>query len=257
MLESHDVAEIQDDLERGAAQKKGYSMKTYWMAVIPIGLLLAACDRPEQSAAQTAVESANAPTSEDAFVKAFVAAISAKDASKREALLHPKCRAAVTDANRAFFDEMSEGDLALEIPADYGLTVTPIAPDDALPFASMVTYPARPTHTVQIDYEKSENKGVTLVRWVVVEEGKWWLCQPIPTAEALAKRREMKNEAKRRQARAAELKAELKDPLLAELEDFLEQGQKIQAMKHYRDTTGEGLAMAKAVVELIQAESGP
>lgn len=257
MLQIHDVAAIQDNLERGAAQKREYSMRTYWMAVLPIGLLLAACDRPKQSAARTPVESANAPTSEDAFVKAFVSAINAKDASQLEALIHPKCRAAVTDSSRAFFDEMSKRDLARKIPADYGLTVTPIAADDPLPFAAMVTYPARPTHTVQIDYEESENRGVTLVRWVVVEEGKWWLCQPIPTAEAIAKRREMKNEAERRRTRAAELKAELKDPLLAELEDFLEQGQEIQAMKHYRDASGEGLAMAKAVVELIQAEGGP
>ncbi len=226
------------------------------MAVIPIGLLLAACDRPEQSAAQTAVEPANAPTSEDAFVKAFVSAISAKDASKLKTLIHPKPRAAITDANREFFDEMVDGDLGLKIPVDYRLTVTPIAPDGPLPFAPWVTYPARPTHTVQIDYEESDIRGVTLVRWVVVEESKWWLCLPIPTAEAMAKRQDMKNEAQRRQARAAQLQTELKDPLLAELKDFLKQGQKIQAIKHYRAASGEGLALAKDVVELIQAESG-
>ena len=231
-------------------------MRTHWMAVIPIGLLLGACDRPKQSAPQTSLESANAPTSEDAFVKAFVSAINAKDASKLKSLMHSKCRAAVTDANREFFDEMLKGDLDLEIPADYSITVTPIAPDDPLPFTQMVTYPARPTHTVQIDYEESDTKGVTLIRWVVVEESGWWLCQPIPTAEAMAKRREMKNENRRRQARAAELKAELKDPLLAKLKDFLKQGQKIQAIKHYRAASGEGLALAKDVIELIQAESG-
>ena len=231
-------------------------MRTQWMAAIPIGLLLAACDRPEQSAARTSVESANAPTSEDAFAKAFVSAVNARDASKLKALMHSKCRAAITDANRGFFDEMLQGDLDLEIPADYSLTVTPIAPDDPLPFAQMVTYPARPTHTVQIGYEKSDNKGVTIIRWVVVEESGWWLCQPIPTAEAMAKRREMKNENRLRQARAAKLKAELKDPLLAELKDFLKQGQTIQAVKHYRAASGEGLALAKDVVELIQAEGG-
>ncbi len=231
-------------------------MRTQWMAAIPIGLLLAACDRPEQSAAQTAVESANAPTSEDAFVKAFVSAINAKDVGKLEALIHPKCRAAVTDANKAYFDEMFERDLDRKIPADYRLTVTPIGPDDPLPFVPMVTYPARPTHTVQIDYEESDNRGVTLVRWVVVEESSWWLCLQIPTAEAMAKRQEMKKENQRRQARAVQLKAELKDPLLAELKDFLKQGQKIQAIKHYRAASGEGLALANDVVELIRAESG-
>ena len=231
-------------------------MRIHWMAVIPIGLLLAACDRPEQSAAQTAVPSANAPTSEDAFVKAFVSAINAKDASKLKALIHPKCWAAATEANKEYFDEMFERDLALKIPVDYRLTVTPIAPDDPLPFALMVTFPARPTHTVQIDYEESDIKGVTLVRWVVVEEGKWWLCLPIPTAEAMAKRQEMKNEHQRRQVRASQLKAELKDPLLQELIDFLKQGQRIQAIKHYRSASGEGLALAKDVVELIQAERG-
>ena len=203
-----------------------------------------------------AVESAIAPTSEDAVVKAFVSAINSKDVGKLEALIHPKCRAAVTDANKAYFDEMFERDLDRKIPVDYRLTVTPIGPDDPLPFVTMVTYPARPTHTVQIDYEESDNRGVTLVRWVVVEEGTWWLCLQIPTAEAMAKRQEMKNENQRRQARAAQLKAELKDPLLAELKDFLKQGQKILAIKHYRAANGEGLALAKDVVELIQAESG-
>ena len=142
----------QDECERA------YTMRTHWITAIPIGLLLAGCERPEQSATQTSVESANAPTSEDAFVKAFVSAINAKDASKLKALMHSKCRAAITDANREFFDEMLKGDLGLEIPADYSLTVTPIAPDDPLPFARMVTYPARPTHTVQIDYEESDTK---------------------------------------------------------------------------------------------------
>jgi hypothetical protein len=57
-------------------------------------------------------------------------------------------------------------------------------------------------------------------------------------------------------AEADRLAAELRDPLLGEIRGLLESGQKVTAIKRYREATGAGLALAKDVVERVAAAGG-
>jgi hypothetical protein len=133
------------------------------------------------------------PRTEREFVSAFVAAVNANDMIRLRKIVHPKCLDRITRKNKSFYDQTLGRDLRRTIPSNYKAVTTPVAADEPLPFEGMMIYPIRPTNTVQIDFEKSANSVITLIRQVVVEDGNWWFVIPSPTAETMAKMREMKS----------------------------------------------------------------
>lgn len=126
------------------------------------------------------------------FAANFVAAINTKDAALMRRLTHPKCLPCMNGEGAEFFRESEARDFTYTVPANYKIKIEPIAPDARLLLDDAFTYPVRPTHYVEIDYETAPYKSVSLVRQVVMSGGKWLLIRPCPTADTLRKHREMK-----------------------------------------------------------------
>ena len=92
-----------------------------------------------------------------------------------------------------------------------------------------------------------------MIRDLAAVDGVWLAVVACPTEEGLAAFRQVRQADAAEQARARELAAGVDAPLAAELRTLLQSGRRIDAIRRYRQATGEGLAMSRRVVELLEA----
>ena len=183
------------------------------------------------------------------LIKEYVAAVNAKDIIKLKKLVHPKCLACINDENRDYFDDYFTGEIEERIPGSYKIVdIKPIGKDGALLMPEVFSYPVRPTHWIQIDFEKGAYDSKSILRQIIKLGDTWFMVVPCPTQQAVKQFREVKIAKEKQKARAKVLYQELKKPLLSELKELYRKGKKIQAWKRYSSETGESLSMAKEVL---------
>lgn len=195
-------------------------------------------------------------TKQKLFVEEYVKAVNSDNPDKLKSLIHPKSLSCITEENKEFFDDQFSDQLKKDIPLDRDVYVKEVNPDDKLPFTGYFSYPAHPTHLIQINYEVRKNEGMSLMIFVVNQNNQYSKVLPCPKPEFMKKYREEKIQKENRKIRSKELILKLKDPLLSELKKLLSQGNEIQAIKKYSAETGESLATAKDVVNLLKIEDG-
>jgi hypothetical protein len=178
-----------------------------------------------------------------ALANIYVAAKQAKNTAQIIALLHPKVRGCMTDANREYFDYLWSDDFktftSAKIPR---ISITPVAADGGprlqafLP-AEDFPYPVRPTHTIQINFEgslQSNTYGASSAIMEIAEEhGAWYWVTACPTAKGVEFIKQQKEEGKRQKARARQLASEIKEPLLSQIKALFSAG---TACKPFRNT---------------------
>ena len=185
------------------------------------------------------------------FIARYVAAVNAGAEDDIVALFHPATRACMVEANQDFFDYVLANELKRSIPDDYRLTVTPVADDETLLMAGMLAYPARPSHTLQIDFENGAYSGTTIYSYAIDDGGAWHTVIGCPTPEAVAMFREARVRALEQEEHARELAAQAPADLRAEIEALMTEGKRIAAIKRYAEAASVDLALARDVVELI------
>jgi len=141
----------------------------------------------------SAAQSANEEELQNTLAKSYVAAKQTKDTARLIALLHPKVRACMNDANRPFFDAILTQDLKT-FPSGkiLKITITPVASNNVpflqamFPPAEMFPYPAKPTHNIAINVELPSNnagsdKGFTAMLEIAEDHGNWYWVTACPT----------------------------------------------------------------------------
>ncbi|UCD89057.1 MAG: hypothetical protein JSW04_11515 [Desulfobacterales bacterium] len=201
----------------------------------------------------------NLSKEQQGYVTRYVEAINADDLSKLKVLMHSSYLNCINSTNQDYFDTMFQKSLKYDIPQDYTVSIEPLADESvAKEMAGFkqwgLPYPSRPTHQLQIDFNKSEYSSVAIVRKLILEDGKYYEISGCPTREMVKKFRKMNIKKEKERKRAEGLFRKLKDPLLSELTQLLKEGRKIDAWKRYSEVTGESLATAKAVLSHIQTE---
>ena len=206
-----------------------------WIAVLPL-----ACRAQSDD-----------PKHPEVLAKRFVDAAASKNPEHLKALVHPKSLACINARTQEFYDSIFSRQSKHTIPANYKTAVEPVARDQGLLLENELDYPVRPSHQVQIDFDTGPSSSTTVVLLVVYDAGRWHEVLPCPRPDTIARMRAAKEESAKQDERAQQLAAKLSDPLRAELVDLLRKGQRIDAMKRYAAASGEDLAMAKRVVELL------
>ena len=185
------------------------------------------------------------------FVARYVSAVNAGGEAGIVALYHPADRACMDESNADYFDYLLSNELKRTIPETYRLTVTPVAGDAVLLKEGIIGYPARPSHTLQIDTDDGAYGGTTIIRYAIEDGGTWHTVTGCPTPEAVVMFRDARARALAQEERASELADTTPPALRAEIEALMADGERIAAIKRYREAAGVGLAMARDVVELI------
>lgn len=192
------------------------------------------------------------------FVREYVEAIRSKDIHRFEQTFHPTFRECISPETQAFFDFL----FSRQDPPNTGYRITSIKPEDPkqptaagfLPPEGF-TFPVRPTHTIQIDFDPTKD-GTSLyssILSVAPDHGGWYWVGPCPNAKGMELFRERMKAQEQQKAEAKKLASEIKDPLLGEIQDLLRKGQKVQAIKKYSAATGKDLTTSFQVVDLVEA----
>src|SRR6266567_1153919 len=185
----------------------------------------------------------------ESFAREYVAALGKKDTAAIRARIHPLARACMSGDAHDYLDAF----LAREASRDSGaydgpftITVTAVEQPAATPaLSALVHYAVRPTHQLRIDLQRL-TPSLTILREIVLSDGRWFLVLPCPTADGLQRFREAEQARRDRAIAVDRLVAELKEPLRSRLLALLRDGKRFDAIKEYRAATGTNLTTADA-----------
>jgi hypothetical protein len=196
-----------------------------------------------------------------ALANNYVAAKQSKNTAQLIALLHPKVRACMTDANREYFDYLFTNDLKTFSAGKISkISITSNAADStplvqAFFPAELFPYPARPTHNIQVDFEEvvqSDAYGsVTAIMEIAEDHGGWYWVTACPTAKGVEFVKQQQEEGLRQKARARQLASEIKEPLLSQIKALLSAGDRVKAIQKYQSATNSDMSTAVTVIDAL------
>jgi hypothetical protein len=194
-----------------------------------------------------------APTadSDRRFVSEIVGAINSKSVEKRVALLHSKSLPCVRADGDSIFRDMFVRQARRHIPSNYRSTITPLAKGEGAPFADLFTYPVLPTHVLELTFDTGAASSTTLVLQVAREGGAWREVVGCPKPGTVALMRSAREERRKEAAHAQELAARMAPGLRDSVLTLFRQGHRVEAYQRYAKASGEDLATAKQVVDLL------
>jgi hypothetical protein len=131
----------------------------------------------------------------DRFVAELTAVYSKPSAERVRGLLHPKSAACVR-ADPKYDAYFVRTETSMPLPANPKVSVAVIPADAKLPYAGF-EFPVRPSHSVSMEHERkvaADGKSAytpVAEKRIVKSDGRWYLVFPCPTAEGLARLRDM------------------------------------------------------------------
>ena len=168
------------------------------------------------------------------FAQSYLSAITGPDIERYKRLLHPRTRACMTPANAEYFDGIFKRRVN-RVARNPELSVQKLK--DSQIFAAArsngFTYPARPTHTVNIDLVSTGTRQSAVVVFAVKENGIWYEVLPCPSAKSLQLMREAKRQDAADSVIARALADSLPTPLRSELLALLTDSGSVSAAKRY------------------------
>ena len=195
---------------------------------------------------------------QNTFVKQWVEALRSKDTTQIVSFLHAAVRTCMSDpGTKDFFENTLEHQAHTPPPAG-AYHITKLGPMQGPPPAFLpeegFPYPVRPTYELEIQFDQN-NQVLVFAQFLAPVNGSWYYVIPCPNEKGMAFFRDQAVKGAEQKKRAAELLADLKDPLRSELNDLLRQQQKIDAIHKYQAAAGVDLTTAVGVINALQ-ESG-
>jgi hypothetical protein len=188
---------------------------------------------------------------QNTFVKPWIEAARPGDKARIEQFLHPLVRACINASTKEYFDFGLDNETRAVAAGSY--LVTKLAPLKGPPPALLpedgFPYPVQATYEVQIEFEKS---SLLSVHFLAPANGSWFDVFPCPNEKGMAFMRQQLVAWAEQKKKAAQLLADLKDPLRSELTDLLQRGQKLDAIKKYQQAAGVDLTTAVAVINALR-----
>jgi hypothetical protein len=188
---------------------------------------------------------------QSAFVKPWVEALQSKDKARLERLFHPAVRACINPSTQEFFDIGIE---RLMDPAPSGpYRITKLAPMTG-PFPAFLPEdgfraPVQPTYDLNLQFDQTD---VVMAIFLAQSNGAWYEVFPCPNEKGMAYFRQTLVDYAEAQKKAAQVAADLKDPLRSELMDLIRQEQYGRVVDKIRDATGVDTGMAMRVMNLLK-----
>lgn len=194
---------------------------------------------------------------EQVFVAAYIDAINSKSVEKLKKLIHPDSLACMNENNKDYFDEIFKKDMLNTLPIDTKFLFSKDVLTMYIQSSEFMVFPVTPNYQLQVDYgfsSPSEIKSFTKIIPLLKQGDRIFEVLACPTEKGFAKFREVQaikdKQVEQKKEKYEHLPVELKSELLA----MLKAGQKIEAIKYYREKTGDGLFEARDAIDYFQKE---
>jgi hypothetical protein len=185
------------------------------------------------------------------FVSGVVSAINSKSVEKRVALLHSQSLACVRADNDSIYRDLFARQARRHIPPTYRFTITAVKKGEPPPFADLFQYPVIPTHVLELTFDTGPTSSTTLVLQLAREKGAWREVVGCPKPGTAALMRVAREERLRESRHAQDLAARISPSLRDSIMTMFRNGRRIEAYQAYAASSGEDLATAKQVVDLL------
>jgi hypothetical protein len=136
-------------------------------------------------------ENAPADPAREQFAQTLIGALDSKDPARVKALIDPRVLACRNFA--AFFDLSQWQEFQRQPGPGYKVTFTALPGDFKAPFLppDKFAFPVHPSFQLQIDWQPGENSIVSLVHFIVEQDGAWRLVYPCPNDAGLKLAKQM------------------------------------------------------------------
>ncbi len=189
------------------------------------------------------------------FAESYVSAVKSHDAATIKRLWHPATLSCI-GASQSFLESIVGHELEHGAKPDTAFRITGFTPYTGPPPLFTLpedgfAYPVAPTRQMQIEAETSDGASTTIIRFLALSDGKWFIVYPCPNENGVRFIEQQRGEADRARKLVAERVSSMAEPLRAEIKTLLAQGRKVDAIYHYRDAAGVDLTTAVAVVKAV------
>jgi hypothetical protein len=188
------------------------------------------------------------------FAAAFVSASNAKDIDAIRKLVAPEAVACFDKETQPFLDRWLKKQTRFLISTDYEASFARYT--GGLQTSPLLTYPAKPTETMEIKFGAGGEQQVTMIRHVRLEKGKYYLVAACLTPEGVDRFRADEKKRDVRIAQAREISSKLQDPLLSQLRTLIKQKKVREALQLLRSNVRVDFLTARDVL-LILADREP
>jgi len=189
------------------------------------------------------------------FAHDYVRILKSKNIDSIRALTHPKSLICWRDSNLTQgLNTILELHESHAITSGYTVSVTPIPADQSLLMDEIMSFPVRPSHMIQIDFEEKNYSGISLGVYVVRQGDRWYQVLPCPKPEMIPQLDSLKRVRNEQEERVKKVFAGLRNPLRSEVRALVLEGKKVEAVLRLKLETGEELWVARRVVELLVAD---
>ena len=188
---------------------------------------------------------------DESFTQEWIAFSNSHDVESFKKLIHPECFKRITPQNQDYYDDWISRTLKYQIPENYIVSISAIPTEEqGVGIQGLLNYPLKPTHKIQIDFDKKKYSSVTMVREVVQEGDRWFFVIAEPTDQMLVKFREKKEIEQKESLEAKQIAKSLDPKLLKELEDLIiQKGDKIHASKKLSEAKNISLSLAMKILK--------
>ena len=187
-----------------------------------------------------------------AFAEAYVQTVQAQDVAKMRALVAPTTLKCFDGDKQKFLDKWLTRQLSYEVPKDYQVSVSRIAPEMSKP-TKEATYPVPRTYEMEFQYATEANT-VTITQEIGAEAGRWYLIPPCPTALRMAQFIKKEQVDAIARDRAAHAYAEMTETLKSQLLALIAKDNNTGALKLCMKTLHVDQLTAQALIDKLASE---
>lgn len=203
---------------------------------------------------QSGVVSAQTPKKDSAqeeLVVKYVQMVNHDDLEAIMKIIHPLNVSEITPENKDYYEAILERDLKRTIPSKITYKIEPVREAQLADWEKNFNYSVRPSHLMTIEFWEGINKSTAIMRQIGQSEGDWYIILPQPKSETLQAFRRNRWFEIEQERLAREKYQNMDTKLIAEIQRFLKEGKLASAIKLYIKETGEPVAMAKRVIDLV------
>jgi hypothetical protein len=189
-----------------------------------------------------------------ALITEYVGAFNAKDLTRMHALYDPKALPCITPENKDFYDGALESEWRDPIPANYTFRVSAVNESNLKALESLGSFPVKPAQELQIDYQQRDDSGSTIL-YLVRENGRLLIDEGCANEQALKKFHDEAPARAKFLAQEKALAAAIKEPLRSQLMALLHEHMRSEAIKRYKEASGQDYRTAIFVIDVLAHET--